>query len=175
MLVLWFAMGIWHGSSWKYALGEGLWFWLLIVMGQCLEPVTKKLVQVLHINTDNVGWHIFQSVRTFLCFSVGMVFFRASSIGASFDLIRLGFTRLGAEVVLFKFYSPHTVIMIVLGLMLVFVMDMLKYRGISTRDVLAGQNIVVRWICLYAMILLLILEFINKIGIETGAFIYGQF
>jgi D-alanyl-lipoteichoic acid acyltransferase DltB (MBOAT superfamily) len=25
MFVLWMAMGLWHGSSWKYAIGEGLW------------------------------------------------------------------------------------------------------------------------------------------------------
>lgn len=42
MFVVWTLMGIWHGSSWKYMIGEGWFFWIVIVAGQVFEPVSKK-------------------------------------------------------------------------------------------------------------------------------------
>lgn len=42
MLCVWFLMGLWHGGAWKYVLGQGLWFWLMIVLSQVFEPLFKK-------------------------------------------------------------------------------------------------------------------------------------
>lgn len=175
MLILWLAMGIWHGGSWKYALGEGLWFWLLIVLGESFSPLSKKLVEKLHINTECAGWHIFQSIRTFLCFSVGMIFFRADSTTGSIYIIKKAFTSLSTPITIFDAFDTYTIVVVVFGLILLLIMDTFKYKQVSVRDTLAGSHITIRWFCLYAMILLLTLHSIRRIGLETGAFIYGQF
>lgn len=175
MLVLWMAMGIWHGSSWKYAIGEGLWFWLLIVLGQCLEPVGKKIVKFLHIPTESFGWHVFQSVRTFCCFMVGMVFFRAVNTPIAWQILQMGFSNWQDGVTVLTYFTSGMRVVLLVGMGILLVVDTMKYRGISVRDWLAKRNIIVRWGIVYMIGLFTILQAIAQIGIETGAFIYGQF
>jgi D-alanyl-lipoteichoic acid acyltransferase DltB (MBOAT superfamily) len=56
MFVVWTLMGIWHGSSWKYMIGEGWYFWCIIVGSQILEPLFKAVKKALHINDKNPLW-----------------------------------------------------------------------------------------------------------------------
>lgn len=79
MFILWFATGLWHGGSWNFIIGSGLLHWFYIVMGQVLEPAFKKIIKTFRINTDSSGFHLFQSVRTFLLVCIGFLFFRAKS------------------------------------------------------------------------------------------------
>jgi D-alanyl-lipoteichoic acid acyltransferase DltB (MBOAT superfamily) len=175
MFVLWMAMGLWHGSSWKYAIGEGLWFWLLIVLGECFAPLLKKLVQVFRIPTESFGWHLFQSVRTFLCFMVGMVFFRGVTTSVAWQIIQFGFHNWDSGVTVLACLPLSTILVLVIALALMLVVDTVSYRGISVRDTLAGLPTGVRWGILYAAGVLIILQAIHQIGIEAGSFIYGQF
>ena len=74
MLILWLCFGLWHGGEWHYVI-EGLWFWLIIVISDLLQPVFKKAIAVLKINTENRFWILFQCVRTTLIFAIGNIFF----------------------------------------------------------------------------------------------------
>lgn len=92
MFVLWSAMGMWHGGdSWKYIIGEGWWFWLVIVLGQSLEPAFEKAKNTLHIKEENAIWILFQRLRTLLVFSTGMIFFRAKNLETAWDMLRNSF------------------------------------------------------------------------------------
>ena len=43
MLVLWLSMGLWHGSGWKFIIGEGLWFWIVIITGNMCGKSLQNL------------------------------------------------------------------------------------------------------------------------------------
>lgn len=93
MLVLWLSMGLWHGSGWKFIIGEGLWFWIVIITGNMCSKPLQKLNQKLHINPQNILWITFQRLRTFFIFSIGLICFRAENMGEVFAVLKAGVTH----------------------------------------------------------------------------------
>lgn len=87
MLVLWCVMGLWHGNGWKYIIGEGLWFWLLIVLGQSLSGYFVRMIELLHMDVKSSLYHFLQKARTFVCFSIGCVFFRADGLSSAIHML----------------------------------------------------------------------------------------
>ena len=75
LFCVWFFNGIWHGASWKYVL-YGLYYYILMMIGMYLRPVSDKLLHALHIAPESKGFALFQMVRTFLIVNVGMMLFR---------------------------------------------------------------------------------------------------
>ena len=93
LFVLWSAMGLWHGDSWKYICGEGWWYFLVIIIGMTFEGTFAKWKKALHIRNDHPLWRSFQMARTYVFFSIGMLFFRADSLPAALDLIGNSFKK----------------------------------------------------------------------------------
>ena len=74
MLVIIFTFliaGIWHGPAWNFAL-FGLWHGLILVANHSSRKLNIKL-------NKHLSWLI-----TFICINIGFVFFRSSSVEASF-------------------------------------------------------------------------------------------
>ena len=92
MFVVWTLMGVWHGNSWKYVIGEGWYFWIIIVAGQLLADPFTKLKKTLRINDQSFGWHCFQVVRTAILFAIGNIAFRAASMWQMLQMYRNMFT-----------------------------------------------------------------------------------
>ena len=80
MFLTWLCVGFWHGGSWKFICGSGLFFFVMILGGLLLEPVFQKAIKVLHIHTESKLWHLFQRTRTFLLFSLSVSFGRMGSL-----------------------------------------------------------------------------------------------
>ena len=81
MLCVWLLIGLWHGGGWKYILGMGLWFWGCIVLSQVFQPVFKKMILFLRIDTESFSWHLFQSLRVRAGFCGEHVFQIKQSVG----------------------------------------------------------------------------------------------
>lgn len=79
MFILWIVMGIWHGE-WQCIIGVSLWYWMILMLGDLLAPIFSKITSVLDMKTESFGWHLFQSVRTYLFFAIGAALF---SVGVS--------------------------------------------------------------------------------------------
>ncbi len=87
MLVLWMVLGIWHGGV-NHIVGVSLWYWALLMLGELCAPGLKKLTAFLRVNEDSFSWHLFQSARTYLIYAVGIVFFRADSVGRGMAFLK---------------------------------------------------------------------------------------
>ncbi len=87
MFFLWIVMGIWHGNF-KYIIGVSLWYWLILMMGELFAPALSKVVQLLGIDTKCFSWHMFQSMRTYLIYAVGAVFFRTDGFGQAIAFLK---------------------------------------------------------------------------------------
>ncbi len=59
LFCVWFFNGIWHGASWKYVL-YGLYYYILMMIGMYLRPVSDKLLHALHIAPESKGFALFQ-------------------------------------------------------------------------------------------------------------------
>ena len=187
MLILWLVMGLWHGNSWKYIVGEGLWFWLVIAAGQVLEEPLSKLVRVLHIPTDSIGWRTFQRIRTFLIFTVGQLFFRADSLMDSFDRIRISILYFAKSIspahisfVLDDFRNSDIVwkmgqrpgeIAFVLSMLMLIYVEIQNNRGVDVQLKLKALPTPARWILYYGAVFLIFISF----NAENVQFAYAQF
>lgn len=181
MLVVWTAMGIWHGSSWKYVIGVGWWFWLIISLSTLLEPAFEKCKAALHIKDENRIWILFQQVRTFLLVCVGNLFFRAESTQKSFSMLKSTFDFHGAATQVHDIISLslknlgtgklEVCAICAVAFLCVWIHDVRCYNGKSTSEIFSKQPQLVR----YAVYVLICIAIIKCNGAATGDFIYQQF
>lgn len=179
MLCVWLLMGIWHGGSWKYIVGMGLWFWAMITLSQVLEPVFKKVIAVLRINTECFSWHLFQSLRVFALVCIGNMFFRLDGFVTTLRVIKSGLHfnpwilvdgslyRLGLD--------RQNVWAAIWGLSILLIVSILQENGRSIREWLEKQNLVFRWIVLIGLIAGLIVFGMYGPGFNAASFIYQAF
>ena len=178
-LVVWLLIGLWHGGSWKYILGMGLWFWALITLGQVFEPAFKKVRAALRVNTDSFGWHLFQSLRVFILAAVGNMFFRLESFTATLGTMRAGLKLSNPEIfVTGKLYElgldRTDFLLMVAGLLVLLIVSVLQERG-SVRKAIARQNIVFRWALWYALLFAILIFGLYGPGYAASSFIYERF
>ena len=173
MLILWLSMGLWHGSGWKFIIGEGLWFWAVIITGNMCSKSLQKLVQKLRINPKNLLWITFQRLRTFLIFSLGLICFRAADMGEVFAVLRAGvthFSQRGFSQVRGDLGMTNLIMLCVAFIVLVIV-ETMQNRGTDVFVWFTGRGVVVRWI-VYLFVCGMILL---SVSISGQSFIYAGF
>jgi len=162
MLVLWLAMGLWHGGDWKYIIGEGLWYWFVIVLGQIFEETFKKIRKKTGF-FDSFVWKMIQIIRTNLIFAFGMIFFRADSVRDSFIRIRLigsingfGLHEIKNTVIsLAKLLQRDGCVVLLLSAIILLIYDVYSYKGKDVIRIVSGKKAHVRWGC-YCLIMIII-------------------
>lgn len=186
MLILWFYMGLWHGGGWNYIV-EGLWFGAVIIAGQLMDGWFDRWKELLHIDPESRWWHGFQSVRTAVIYSVGALFFRASSVRQGLHYVKacLSPRCLMPGVFLDQlqvFLAPiglkdglKAVISIAVGMAVMFVLFAFQAKERSFYQWLAGRNIVLRWAILYGLLFVVILFGMYGPEYNAAQFIYGGF
>lgn len=175
-IVIFFVVGIWHGASWKYIV-YGLYNGFIIAFSNLMEPVYKKMAAKCHINTNSRGWKVWQIIRTFILVNIGWYFDMAGSFKDA--LIMMKYTVVG--------FSPSLLFdgsllrlgigvrdywIILIGCIVIFVISLLKEKGVSIRESIANKNIVIRWGIWYVFILLIIIFGYTE-GVQ--AFLYANF
>ncbi len=178
VLVVWMITGIWHGAAWKF-VAWGLFHAGLLIGSQVFEPLFKKLTKWFHVDTENFGWHLWQMLRTFFLCCVGRIFFRADGLRNALSLIKkmlLGTNPtalFGYDFATFGFVTKDILLMIV-SVFVLLVVDMMQEK-IRIRETLAKQNIIFRWIIIFAGLFAVILFGIYGPGYDASSFIYEQF
>ena len=178
MFVVWTLMGIWHGSSWKYMIGEGWFFWIVIVAGQVFEPISKKVKGVLRIKDENFFWNAFQVARTFILVSIGNIAFRADSLTQTFYMYKRAFVWNGITEQLHGIRDGMSgfggedalIIVCILGILQI-ICDFRQYTGKNNQELVTKRPIVIRWIVYYASVFILF-----WFALDTASeFVYFQF
>lgn len=80
LAVVWFSTGVWHGASWGYILW-GVYYGTLLIASLILQPVFKKWIKKLKINTGSPWFIAFQILRTMFLVLLGYVLFRSETLG----------------------------------------------------------------------------------------------
>jgi D-alanyl-lipoteichoic acid acyltransferase DltB (MBOAT superfamily) len=179
MFLTWFTVGFWHGGSWNYILGSGMFFFVMIVGGMLLEPVFNRLIQWLHINTECFSWKLFQRIRTFFLFAASVSFGRASSTASAVAMWKNAFSEFNPWIFFDKsLYNlgvdQQDFGILVFSLLLFLVVSILQQKG-SIRKRFAKQNIVFRWIVLFGLIFSILIFGYYGPGYDASEFIYGGF
>lgn len=174
MFAVWTLMGLWHGNSWKYIIGEGWWFWIIMVSTQILEPAYKKMKQALHINDASFWWNAFRVARTFTLYSIGMLFFRAADLPTANYMLGRMFVPTGLIEPLQSLRAgawpqlggliPATAILIMVLCQII--CDAKCIKGESAASLVTERSLPVRWLCYFGLALLIV---------TTGAFGQSSF
>ncbi len=174
MFVVWTLMGIWHGNSWKFVIGEGWYFWAIIVASQLLDPLFKKAHKILKIPVDCIPWRVFQVIRTTILFAIGNIAFRAESLSQTFNMWKSIFSvspilePLNTLKIIIKgdFGGKFVLICVCVVGILQIAVDVLNYRNKDAIQMLSKAKLPIRWLIYFAL---------AGIIISAGAFGQSQF
>ena len=149
--------------------------------GVLLAETYVAMRERLHIPENAGWWRIFQMVRTALLCSIGRFFPRAGSTMVALKMIAsifagaLNWKPIFDGTLLKLDLSLMTWIVLIIAIIVLFVVDYLHEKGISIREVIARQHIVVRYAAYYGAIIIFFVFGIYGPAFDSAAFIYEQF
>ncbi|WP_027218092.1 MBOAT family O-acyltransferase [Butyrivibrio fibrisolvens] len=178
LLITFFVSGLWHGAAWTYAVW-GLINGIFQVIGMILMPARNKIVEVLHIDREAFSHRLLKTVFTFLLFSFAVIFFGKDTFAQAVLIIKnmwqfTPWVLTDGSLYTLGLDRPAFNLML-LGLMLMVIADIAKYRGVSIPEVISRQSLWIRW-CIYigALVLITVCGVWGH-GYDATSFIYVQF
>ncbi len=186
LFITWFLIGFWHGGDFKYIFGVGIYMGVIIILSDILQPVFGKIIQITRINTECFSYRLFTRIRTFIIFTIGNSFFRASSAGDGFRMWYLAFSRFNPWILfngaLYNLgLDRREAGIVVLGLILLFIVSYFQHReeirgsGQSAGDLIMRQNILFRLMVFSALFAMIIVWAHYGSTFNAQDFIYGGF
>lgn len=158
---VWICNGLWHGAGWQYIF-FGLYHFALILTGNIIEPFAVWSTERLHIDRTSRPYRLMQILRTVVLVNIGEMFFRAEGLRAGLTMFRNMITG-------FSLSSFTDGSLLQLGLdakdfwlvgfsvLMVFVISVLREKGIPVRKNVAALPLPVRWAIYYALIFFIII------------------
>lgn len=178
-MVVFLCSGLWHGAGWHYVIWGGI-NGALSILEDLGKDVLRKIISVFKIDEGKITWKCFQVLGTFLIIDFTWLFFRVDSVTQGIQVLK----RLISEFQLKWFLTlefPGTFddsnrfFIVMVSLLMLFMIDLLKYRGIDIRTVVFNQQIVFRWLIYWIIFIIIIYWGAYGTGYEQKQFIYFQF
>ena len=178
IIIVFAISGIWHGNGSGFAIW-GLYCGLIMVISEIFTPVFIRLNKKLKIKTDSADWHLFQIIRTFFLFMIGIliatqinihdlrVYFRLIVKDFGFGKMDINsFTRYGLSGVNF--------IILTIAVIILWCVERKQSEG-SVREFINGLGSLAKW-SLYALgIIIVLLVGIYGTGYSTTGFAYAMY
>lgn len=177
-MLVWFFTGIWHGRTVSYMLW-GVYYGILMSATLLLEQKYVVWKEKLHIK-DGKLWGLFGMVRTWGIVFLADVLIRSSSLAQAGAIYGSFVTRFGIRSLLsgeITSYGLNKYDFMLLFIVLLFwlMVSVLEERGEDVRTYIAGKPALLRWVCYYGIVLLLLITGIYGGGYDTAAFMYQSF
>ncbi len=178
MLILWTAVGFWHGGDIKYVIGSGLLHWFYITTGEILNPKFNKFWSRFSFGADAPLLNALRVVRTFCLVSLGFVFFRAESAGSALGILSRIFTGASGSLPVSELgisLKDTAVLLMFLAVMIVIEAAADRCPGGDIRKKIASFRLTARWVIWFALIFAVIIFGKYGPGYDQAAFIYQEF
>ena len=161
LFCVWICNGLWHGAAWNYIF-FGMYHFVLILMGNVVEPLAKKIRKVQYVNLNAFPYQLFQMLRTSILVVIGELFFRGHGLKSGLIMFKMMLTDFSLEH--FNLESMKALgidgqdigIVCVAVVMVLFV-NILKERRVVIREALAARPVAVRWAVFYGLILFIMI------------------
>lgn len=174
LFFVWFCNGLWHGASIKY-IAYGLYYYVLMMIGELLTPIFEKTKTKLHIRNENKLFSLFQILRTFIIVNIGMLLFRCEGISQFIGYLLKMITSINLYEVLSVFLTKSELLIPVIGFFIVLVVGIIKEKGVDIRLWLVNHIFIIRWLVYLFLIFTTIVMGIYGVEYGEGAAIYAQF
>lgn len=182
MAVLWFVMGFWHGSV-RHIFGVSLWFWTALFLSELCLPVTNKITHILEVEVESFSWHLFQSLRTYFVYALGVIFFSATSLNGALkhysillsSLSELNRWSIAKSIFLQLGVKNQDIFILILGLSTLLIVDILREKKTYARWWMSKQCVGFRWMVWLYLFFSVILFGVYGGGYSASTFIYQGF
>lgn len=175
VFAVWCVTGIWHGAAWKFVLW-GMFHAALLIGSQIFEPAFRKGTELLKIRTESPLWQAVQMCRTFFLCCIGRIFFRSPGVSASIGILVRIFTNpsLPSLSKTAGIIGTADFTVAIIASLVLLIVDIAGEKT-DVRDLLAKQNIFLRWTVIFAVLFAVIFMGIYGPGYSASSFIYEQF
>lgn len=179
LFAVWLSNGLWHGTGWNYIF-YGMYYFVLIVLGNTVEPWVEQFTSFIKWNRSSIPYRFIQTMKMLIIIFTGELFFRANSLSDGFNMFQSIFTgfhwsTLTDGSILQLKLSINDFMIIILGLIIVLIVGILHEKGISIREKIAEQNILIRWSLYYTGIIAVIVLGAYGNGYVVAKLIYAGF
>ena len=150
---------------------------MIIAFSNLVEPFYKKTLEKFHINHDSKPWKLWMIFRTFILVNIGWYFDMAPSLREALSMMKqsvasFSFSQFTDGSLLTLGLGVRDYVIIFIGCIIVFIISILKEKGVNIRKSITNKNIAIRW-TLYYVLILVIIMFGYTGGVQ--AFIYANF
>lgn len=161
LFLVWLCNGLWHGAAWSYVF-FGMYHFTFILLASIFEPLINKFYQITHINKDNFFVKTIRILKTTIIVIIGELFFRADSLTTGITMFKTLILKFNLD--FFKSNEMFNLgidkldyIVVLVTIVLVFIVSVMKEKGINVREYINTKPKAVRWIIYYLLIFYLII------------------
>ena len=153
----------------------GMYYYIIMILGMFLEPVFIKIINVLHIKKEAKYFQLFQILRTIVIVNIGMLIFRADTLGIAYDMFISCFRKANLDMLMNLGLSIQDIWVVVIGVVIVFISSLFKERNVHIRETVGKWHIVPRWSFYIVGLFIVIIFGAYGRGYDIVSFIYAQF
>lgn len=179
LMIVFLVSGLWHGASGHFVIW-GMLNGAYQVIGEWLKPFRQKLIKLFHIDQTAFSHRLLQMIITFGFVDVSWIFFRATfrqalSIGKKIAGLGKGDWFTWENNLKAMGLTPETRNLLIVSCMILFLVDLCKYKGLDLISWLTKQGIWFRWLIYFAAIFGILIFGVYGPGYDASQFIYFQF
>lgn len=172
-ILIFLIVGIWHGAA-AHFIVYGLYFGIIIAISVMIEPLYKKLIEILHINTKSFLWRVFRTVRTFLLVTLAGLVDDVSSMDQALGMTRQLFSfGNGSLWKNFDFYGfgRSSLLWVAVFSIIWFFVSIIEEKGESIYTYIAKKPLAIRYLVYLGLIFIpAFLKTDNTAGFMYAAF-----
>lgn len=179
IFVVFSVSGLWHGASWTFVIWGALNA-VYQIIGDVTKNLRSKLSQKLALKQNSFANGLVKTLFTFALVDFAWIFFRANNFSHAIQAIRSIFTVFNPWILFDdSLYglgiSRRSFTVMLLGLLLLVVTDIMKYRGICIRQRIMAQDGWFRCTVIAVSVWFILTVGMWGPGYHEASFIYFQF
>ena len=176
-ILVFFIVGLWHGAESHFILW-GLYNGIVIAASDLLSPLWDKLNEALHVNMEGKAHRVFCIVRTFVVVNIGWYFDRIERAGDLLQAFHNTLFNFSSDLLVTAWHmngvptQKPAWAFIAVSCVFVFVISVLKERGVDVEERILALPLIVRAVLYTAVMTLVISSFAFA---AQGGFMYANF
>ena len=177
--IVFILVGLWHGAAWKY-IAYGLYQAFFVSTGTLFQPIYAKGKALFRVDEERISWKLFQMLRTIFAVTIGRYFVHANTLGSALYMFKATVSKFNPWIFidgsLYKLgLSAANFNLLLFAVVILFVVDYIRERGVHIRETIARQGVVFRWMIYLAAIFSVIILGMYGRGYDASSFIYQNF
>ncbi len=179
LIITFLVSGIWHGSGFRFLVWGGLHA-IYQIIGELTTGYRGKISAVIGIDKNSRVGDMIRCIFTFCLATIAWIIFRANSLRDAYKMIRSIFTVYNPWVLINDSIftlglSWKEVVILLLSIAVLYTISYIQERGISVREMILKQPLIIRWISYICVIAVIMIFGTYGYGANSQDFIYGGF